>query len=1114
MKKILLFLLLYSTSFLFAQANNQVPDLQQCSPNGIAVFDLTTNTPYVLEGLVASNFIVSYHESQTDASTGANAIDPATNYVNFFNPQAIYIRIFNISTTELTIKVFNLVVNDGPSIQEVNYTACDTDNNGVVLIDSAVLTSIMYQNSPTSTNTYTTSFYTTMIDAQTATNPLISPLLFPSPSNQMIYAKTQNTTTGCDTISTVNIYALNCSTTNCVPPTSLSASSFTQTSAIVNWVANSNSAQYQVYIAPQGTPAPTVNPTNLYNASSNSFTITGLLCGTTYQAYVRTLCSTTSISGWSNSVTIITSNCTPQPGQPLNLMQCENNGQACFDLTSNTPVILGNLDPTVYTVTYFPSYADASTNSNVISNPAQYCTATGSTVVYARLIGGPTTEIQIMGFYLNATTYNNSVTVLTDMEQCDDNNDTSVTFNLTAIQAQINTSNPIEYYTSLVNAQYQTVPITNPATFTVGTQSPITTIFIREIVSNSCDSIYSFRVKAYAVCNNAYTCSTANSLCSALGVPFVNTHQSIQAETGNAYGCLGSTPNPTWFYLPVSGAGNINLMVQQNSDINFVGTNLDIDYICYGPYTSPVTPCSGQLTTSKIVSCSFSASALEYPFIPNAQPGEYYIIMVTNFSNQAGYIKITEVNSSTTSQGTINCSGLRLNAFLDSNANGTQEIGEQNFPLGQFHYEVNANGNIHNVISPTGVYNIYDINSTNSYNLSYSVDSNYAAAYGISTATYNNVHIVVGAGMQGYNFPITVTQPYNDLAITIIPTQQPRPGFTYQNKVIYANMGNQTVPSGTINFQKDALVTITANSESGATTTTTGFTYNFTNLLPFEYRVINVTMAVPTIPTVALGDHLLNTATIVPFTGDIVPENNSTISNQIIIGSYDPNDKIESHGDRILFSNFTSNDYLYYTINFENTGTASAINVKVNDILDSKLDETTIKMVSTSHNYILDRIENSLTWNFNNIQLPGTLQNPTASKGYIMFKVKPKVGYAVGDIIPNTAAIYFDYNPAIITNTCSTEFFQQLGTSEFENANFVFYPNPASDLVTVSLKNNVDSIAKIVVYDVLGKTIAMVNPTNEMASQTIDLTAVETGIYMIEVTTNSNMKVIKKLIIK
>ncbi len=1109
MKKLIHIFFFFSTICIFAQANNQVPNLQQCSPTGIATFDLTTNTPFALAGLDAFNFVVSYHVTQVDAANGTNAIIPATGFANMSNPQVIYIRIFNIATSEVTIKVFVLIVNENPFVQDVTYTACDTDNDGFVSVDSAVLTSIMYQSSPSSTNNYVTNFYATMVDAQTSANSIISPLVIPALSNQVFYAKTQNTM-GCDTISTVTINAMNCNTTSCDPPTALSIGSITQTSATASWTASSGATQYEIYLAPQGATAPDASSVGMATSLSN-YTITGLTCGTTYQAYVRTNCSQPTnfinASVWSNPVTFTLTNCA---ATAVNLTACSENGVACFDLTTNTPVILGNLDPTIYSVSYFPTYADASLNTNVITNPTQYCTQVGSSVVYASLSSANTPN-QIVGFYLYASAYNSTAIVLTDMQQCDDNNDTSVTFNLTAIQAQINTSNTLQYYTSLVNAQNQTVPITNPTTFTVGTQTPITTIFVREIITNSCDSIYSFRVKAYAVCNNAYTCSAANSLCSALGVPFVNTHQNIPAESGNAYGCLTTSPNPTWFYMPISGAGNINLLIQQSTTINFVTPNLDVDYICYGPFTSPVLPCSGQLTANKIVCCSYSAAATESPIIPNAQPGEYYLIMVTNFSNQAGFIKITELP---TTQGALNCSGFRLNAFLDTNANGTQEVGEQNFPLGQFHYEVNTNGDIHNVIAPTGVYNLYDINPTNSYNLSFTVDSNYTMAYGVTTASYSNVHIVVGMGMQTYNFPITVIQTYNDLAITIIPTQQPRPGFTYQNMVVYANLGNQTIPSGTINFQKDALVTITANSQTGATSTITGFTYDFTNLLPFEYRIINVTMAVPQLPTVALGDHLINSATIVPFTGDIVPENNSTILNQTIIGSYDPNDKVESHGGRILFSDFTSEDYLYYTIHFENTGTASAVNVKVIDVLDAKLDETSIKMVSASHNYTMDRIDNSLTWNFENIQLPGTLQNPSASNGYITFKIKPKTGYAVGDIIPNTAAIYFDYNPAIITNTFQTEFTQLLGTTEFENVNFVFYPNPASDLVTVSLKNNVDSIAKIVVYDVLGKTIAMVNPTNETASQTIDLTAVETGIYLIEVTTNTNMKVIKKLIVK
>jgi uncharacterized repeat protein (TIGR01451 family) len=71
---------------------------------------------------------------------------------------------------------------------------------------------------------------------------------------------------------------------------------------------------------------------------------------------------------------------------------------------------------------------------------------------------------------------------------------------------------------------------------------------------------------------------------------------------------------------------------------------------------------------------------------------------------------------------------------------------------------------------------------------------------------------------------------------------------------------------------------------------------------------------------------------------------------------------MESRGEKILHSTFTANDYLYYTIRFENTWTASTINFRVNDLLDSRLNENTIKMIGASHNYIMDRVDTNLTW--------------------------------------------------------------------------------------------------------------------------------------------------------
>ena len=1113
MKKIILFIFLFSTVAFFGQIaglNQPTVNNKVCDDNndGFASFSMAAISGEIV-GQITPNYLVTHHLSQNDATTGANPL-PNTFINTVANTQVIFAKVINITNNLTQIVTYNLMVNPRPAVTTFSTNICDNDGTPNGITTTSPLSS--FNPNFSNNNQFGISYFRTLADAQANTNSLIqtTPYTNSTPTQEVLFVRVQSSA-GCFSVSQLVLMVQSCLVV-CTSPTTLSSSNATATSVVLNWVGSNASNQYEVYASALGTSGPSETTQGIM-ATTTPFVLSNLNCGTPYAIYVRTVCGNNGNSAWTAPITITTLPCGPAIGQPTNLTQCQNNGQACFNLTANTSVILANLNPTIYSVSYFTSQADANNNTNAIANPSQYCITTASQVIFARVTNTVDNSFQVVGFSLIASQYETTVRNLTDMTQCDENNDTVVTFNLTTAQAQINSTYVLEYYTSLANAQNRVVPVANPAVFNVGTQSPSTSIFVREINPTTCDRIYKFNAIAYAVCNNAYVCNTANSLCSALGVPFANTHQGIQAQAGNSYGCLGSRPNPTWFYLPISRAGNINLMIQQSTDISFMNTagSLDVDYICYGPFTNPTTPCNGQLTADKIVSCSFSASANEYPVIPNAQPGQYYLIMTTNFSNRAGFIKITEMS---TTSGAINCSGLRLNAFLDMNSNGTQDTGEQNFPLGQFHYEMNQNGNPHHLIAPSGVYNIYDINPANSYNISYTINSNYTANYSVNPASYSNVNVVVGSGMQVYNFPVRVTNNYADIATILVPTRQPRPGFTYTNRIIYTNLGTQTVASGTLSFTKDARVTITANSQTGTVTTPTGFTYNFTNLLPFEIRTINVTMQVPTIPTVNLGDLLTNSISITPLTGDVVPANNATSVSQIVIGSYDPNDKMEARGEQILHSSFTTNDFLTYTIRFENTGTASAINVRVNDVLDAKLDETSIKMESASHSYVMDRIGNNINWRFDDIELPATSMNPIASNGYIQFKIKPKPGYAIGDIIPNTAAIYFDFNPPIITNTFQTRFITVLALDEFENGSFVFYPNPASDFVTISLKDSTNSLSTITVYDVMGKMILQKKTIGTITSDTIDLSSVNPGIYFIEVQTENNTKVVKKLLVK
>jgi uncharacterized repeat protein (TIGR01451 family) len=225
---------------------------------------------------------------------------------------------------------------------------------------------------------------------------------------------------------------------------------------------------------------------------------------------------------------------------------------------------------------------------------------------------------------------------------------------------------------------------------------------------------------------------------------------------------------------------------------------------------------------------------------------------------------------------------------------------------------------------------------------------------------------------------------------------------------------------------------------------------------------------------------------------------NNSILTQSIVASYDPNDKTESHGNEIVYSTFAPNDYLNYTIRFENTGTAPATNVVVTDVLDSQLDETSIRMISASDPYVLERVGNTLSWKFDNIQLPVSVADTPIGKGYITFKARLKPGFAVGTTVPNAAKIYFDTNPAIDTNTFTTHFVTALANSDFTfQPYFTISPNPAKERLTIATQQEV-VLKAVTIYNTLGQLVQTItNPT-----KTIDVASLKMGYYFITITSD------------
>lgn len=341
-----------------------------------------------------------------------------------------------------------------------------------------------------------------------------------------------------------------------------------------------------------------------------------------------------------------------------------------------------------------------------------------------------------------------------------------------------------------------------------------------------------------------------------------------------------------------------------------------------------------------------------------------------------------------------------------------------------------------------------------------------------------------------------------DIGVYLVSSNRdPRPGFVNSYSIIIKNEGNSVFPSGRINFINDFRQELVSFSSGVATTN--GFYYDINNLN--INGTIEIELELRTLLSTQLGVEVNNS---VRFTGeDYILNNNYDQVKEIVVGSYDPNDINESHGPEILHSSFSSDDYLFYTIRFQNVGTADAINVSIDNTLNADLDETSIVMLSSSHSNVFTRTGNALNWQFDNIHLPSEDMDEPNSHGYVYYKIKPKAGYSVGDIIPNTAEIYFDFNPAVVTKTFETEFVTTLSNSGNVLETFAIYPNPANHFVKLSFDNTINEF-ETNIYDISGKKVL----TNRNALS-VDVSGLKTGLYFFEVKT-SEVKVTEKLIIK
>lgn len=218
--------------------------------------------------------------------------------------------------------------------------------------------------------------------------------------------------------------------------------------------------------------------------------------------------------------------------------------------------------------------------------------------------------------------------------------------------------------------------------------------------------------------------------------------------------------------------------------------------------------------------------------------------------------------------------------------------------------------------------------------------------------------------------------------------------------------------------------------------------------------------------------------------------------------SYDPNDKQalpKGLGEEHYIKPNTNIDYM---IRFQNTGSDTAFNVVLVDSLSERLNPASIRMGASSHPYTfyIDQ-GNILRIRFDHIHLPYESIDEAGSHGFVQFSIAQTPDNPEGTQIDNHAAIYFDFNAPIITNTTwhtiGTQFLESVSVQEEMpgSPQLQVFPNPSSDVLYFQCAESYPEALNFTLTDALGRTVVQKNHVNLPVTLRRNSVSLEPGVY-------------------
>jgi hypothetical protein len=152
---------------------------------------------------------------------------------------------------------------------------------------------------------------------------------------------------------------------------------------------------------------------------------------------------------------------------------------------------------------------------------------------------------------------------------------------------------------------------------------------------------------------------------------------------------------------------------------------------------------------------------------------------------------------------------------------------------------------------------------------------------------------------------------------------------------------------------------------------------------------------------------------------------------------------------------------------------------------------STFRFIGSKHpvTYSVDPISREAVFRFSGIQLLPSVDDLEESQGYFTYEIKELPNLSLNSEIKNTAYIYFDFNPAIITNT-TLNINGYVGFSSPVQGNIELYPNPSNGQLTI---NGMEA-GEVIIYSLTGQKMLEQEYTKV---QVLDLSKLEAGMYVV-----------------